>query len=82
MKKLFLFVMIGSSSFILAQKMKVLSGNFDFLKGEKELKEIRIEIIKIPILKRLLSFIFQILFQFIHKLSSILFPAKLTIYFK
>ena len=37
MKKLFLFVMIGSSSFILAQKMKVLSGNFDFLKGEKEL---------------------------------------------
>ncbi|MCY0969836.1 hypothetical protein [Chryseobacterium wangxinyae] len=37
MKKLLILVMISASSLILAQKMKVLSGNFDFLKGEKEL---------------------------------------------
>lgn len=37
MKKLFFLMMICASSLILAQKMKVLSGNFDFLKGEKEL---------------------------------------------
>lgn len=37
MKKLLLIVMVITSSFVLAQKMKVVSGNFEFLKGEKEL---------------------------------------------
>jgi hypothetical protein len=37
MKKLLLLIMMITASFVLAQKMKVVSGSFDFLKGEKEL---------------------------------------------
>src|SRR5690554_7023360 len=37
MKKLFVVLTIMMSGFVQAQKMKVVSGNFDFLKGQTEL---------------------------------------------
>ncbi len=37
MKKLLLLGLVSVSTFVMSQKMKVVSGNFDFLKGEKEL---------------------------------------------
>lgn len=37
MKKLLLVFLIFLTGVVYAQKMKVISGNFDFLKGEKEL---------------------------------------------
>ncbi|MDP9957035.1 hypothetical protein [Epilithonimonas hungarica] len=37
MKKLLLLGLVSVSAFVMAQKMKVVSGNFDFLKGQKEL---------------------------------------------
>ncbi|MFC0345627.1 hypothetical protein [Epilithonimonas hispanica] len=37
MKKLLLLGLVSVSTFVMSQKMKVISGNFDFLKGQKEL---------------------------------------------
>ena len=37
MKKLLLLALITISTFVMAQKMKIVFGNFDFLKGQKEL---------------------------------------------
>ena len=37
MRKIFLFLLLAFSAGLAAQRVKVISGNYDFLKGEKQI---------------------------------------------